>query len=130
MAFALGGDTVTTRLATLVEMDPGSVYRKNRGHFVANAFSEVLPEYPLGAGLGRWGMMNQYFGNPEDVIWNEVQWGGWILDAGIFMADRVSGGVIAILVTVARRGVSQNLGGGEAGFGPRSSSRTASGRSR
>jgi hypothetical protein len=46
-----------------------------------------LPKYPWGAGLGRWGMMNAYFGkngNPlTDQIWVEIQWTGWLLDGGI-----------------------------------------------
>jgi hypothetical protein len=101
-AFALGGEMVTSRLATLVEGDPGTVYGRNRGHFLEHAFFELLPEYPLGAGLGRWGMMNQYFGAPEDSIWTEVQWGGWILDGGIFMVVVYPAAVIAMLAAVVR----------------------------
>jgi len=101
-AFALGGEMVTSRLATLVETDPGSVYGKNRGHFLTYALTEVLPEYPVGAGLGRWGMMNQYFGLPEDSIWAEIQWTGWVLDGGIFMAVVYPASVIAMIAAVVR----------------------------
>jgi hypothetical protein len=97
VAFALGGDTVTSRLETLVETDPSSVYSRNRGHIVARAFMELLPQYPFGAGLGRWGMMNQYFGAPEDAIWSEVQWGGWILDGGILMALAYPAAILVML---------------------------------
>jgi hypothetical protein len=85
LATELGGESVTTRLATLVQDDPATVYQRNRGYFVEKAFVTLLPEYPLGAGFGRWGMMNQYFGNPEDLIWSEVQWTGWVLDGGLFL---------------------------------------------
>ncbi len=112
-AFALGGEMVTSRLATLVEMDPGAVYAKNRGQFLTHSLTEILPEYPLGAGLGRWGMMNQYFGLPEDSIWTEIQWTGWIVDGGIFMAVAYPAAVIAMIATVVRislRSVGNDFG--------------------
>ena len=49
--------------------------------------SELLYEFPFGAGLGRWGMMQVYFGN--GVLWQappihvEIQLTGWLLDGGI-----------------------------------------------
>ncbi len=42
-------------------------YQENRGGFVAQTFGELLDRYPLGAGLGRWGMMQIYFANPDKV---------------------------------------------------------------
>jgi hypothetical protein len=102
LAFSLGGETVTSRLATLVEADPGSVYQKNRGRMIASALTELLPEYPLGAGLGRWGMINQYFGDPENSVWAEVQWPGWIIDAGIFMFVAYPAAILTMLVSVVR----------------------------
>ena len=83
LAFDRGGDTVTTRLSSLVQTDPGTVYRTNRGFMLEYALSVLLPEYPLGAGLGRWGMMNIYFGSRDNQIWAEVQWVGWLLDGGV-----------------------------------------------
>jgi hypothetical protein len=85
LAYDLAGDSVTNRLASLVQDNPATVYQRNRGHFVETALVTLLPEYPLGAGFGRWGMMNAYFGDPEDGIWSEVQWSGWIIDGGIFL---------------------------------------------
>lgn len=85
LAFDLAGDTVTNRLATLVQADPTTVYKDNRGFMLEDAIVNLLPKYPLGAGLGHWGMMNIYFGTPDDRIGAEVQWVGWILDAGIPM---------------------------------------------
>ena len=43
----------------------------------------------LGAGLGRWGMMRYYFGNPwsrhSAALWAELQFPAWILDGGIIL---------------------------------------------
>jgi hypothetical protein len=114
MAFSVAGDTVTSRLATLLEDDPSSVYRKNRGHFVATAFKLLLPEYPLGAGLGRWGMMNQYFGNPDDGIWAEVQWSGWVIDGGIFLILAYPAAIIVAIWRAMR--VALNPAAGERGL--------------
>lgn len=85
-AVMLAGESVTSRLSSLTEEDAGSVYEKNRGHFLQDTVDTLLPEYPLGAGLGRWGMMNAYFGDNSDperaIIWAEIQWTGWLLDGG------------------------------------------------
>jgi hypothetical protein len=86
-AVAVGGETISRRLQTISEAQPEQVYYQNRGHFIFETIDQLLPEYPLGAGLGRWGMMNQYFGDNSDpkraLIWAEIQWTGWLLDGGI-----------------------------------------------
>ncbi len=86
-AVSIAGESVTDRLATLIEEHPGEVYYTNRGHFLEETVYELLPSYPLGAGLGRWGMMNAYFGDNSDPertsIWVEIQWTGWLLDGGV-----------------------------------------------
>jgi hypothetical protein len=86
-AVSMGGETVTKRLSSLVSESAGDVYYNNRGHFLEDTVKELLPQYPFGAGLGRWGMMNQYFGdnsNPRtESIWVEIQWTGWLLDGGV-----------------------------------------------
>jgi len=86
-AISMGGETVTKRLSSLVSEPVGDVYYNNRGHFLEDTVKELLPQYPFGAGLGRWGMMNQYFGdnsNPRtESIWVEIQWTGWLLDGGV-----------------------------------------------
>jgi hypothetical protein len=85
-AVSVGGQAVTGRMATLIERNPGEVYYENRGHFVDFTI-DLLPEYPFGAGLGRWGMMNYYFGDDDIpksyMIWVEIQWTGWLLDGGV-----------------------------------------------
>jgi hypothetical protein len=86
-AVSMGGDTVTKRLSTFVNQPAGNVYQSTRGFFLEQTVKEFLPQYPFGAGLGRWGMMNQYFGdnsNPQSQsIWVEIQWTGWLLDGGV-----------------------------------------------
>lgn len=84
-AVALGGRSVTGRLSTLVSDDAGSVYFENRGVFLENTILHLLPDYPLGAGLGRWGMMTYYFGDGSKVLWAEIQWTGWLYDGGIIL---------------------------------------------
>jgi hypothetical protein len=86
-ALSVGGDSVATRLSTLVEDRPDAVYYRNRGLFLEYTFTELLPRYPMGAGMGRWGMMNYYFGDrdapPLDNAGVEIQWTAWLLDGGV-----------------------------------------------
>jgi hypothetical protein len=42
-------------------------------------------QYPFGAGQGRWGMMNYYFGTPDPAIWSEIMWTSWLYDGGILL---------------------------------------------
>ncbi|MCY1044362.1 hypothetical protein OV208_23790 [Corallococcus sp. bb12-1] len=85
-AVAVGGDAVLARWNTLLSEDPSSVYQSNRGRFLDSTFEEVLPEFPLGAGLGRYGMANAYFGDNSDrespPLWAEIQWTAWAYDGG------------------------------------------------
>jgi hypothetical protein len=86
-AIAVGGKGVVERFGTLTAADPGTVYSQNRGHFIEYSIEELLPKYPLGAGLGRWGMMNNYFGDNSDpntaMIWSEEQFTAWLVDGGV-----------------------------------------------
>jgi hypothetical protein len=86
-AVAVGGKSVTGRLGTLTDDSAGNVYYKNRGTFLERTLYELVPEYPFGAGLGRWGMTHQYFGDQADPnsepIWVEIMWTGWLLDGGL-----------------------------------------------
>jgi hypothetical protein len=85
LALAVGGDAMTARLTTLVAADPSSVYYRNRGHFLEYTLDHDLPLYPLGAGLGRIGMVHSYFGNATGALWAEIQWTAWLLDGGILL---------------------------------------------
>jgi hypothetical protein len=83
LAVSLGGRGVTDRLNTLVHSDAGTVYYKNRGRFLETTINTFLPQYPLGAGLGRWGMVNHYFGEAAGYLYVEIQWTGWLFDGGV-----------------------------------------------
>lgn len=89
LATLLGGPSIAERFSTLVEGDPRTLYYNSRGASVEYAFSNLLVEYPLGAGLARWGMMRSYFGDPAKLdsteLFAEVQPNAWILDGGIFL---------------------------------------------
>jgi hypothetical protein len=80
-ARSLGGDTVTQRIATLVADNPGTVYYGARGRYLEDLMDQI-PMYPLGAGLGRWGMISYYFGGTSD-LWAEIQWTAWLYDGGL-----------------------------------------------
>ena len=86
-AIAVGGGSITERFSSLIADKPAEVYRQNRGHLIEATIENALPQFPLGAGIGRWGMINYYFGddsNPDSKgIWVEEQWTGWLLDGGI-----------------------------------------------
>ena len=86
-AIAVGGSGIVERFGTLTAADPGTVYHENRGRFIEQTIEQLLPKYPLGAGLGRWGMMNNYFGDNSDpntaMVWAEEQFTAWLLDGGV-----------------------------------------------
>jgi hypothetical protein len=86
-ALAVGGDAVSDRFSGLANDGVLRVFQDQRGGFIRYTLSELLYEFPLGAGLGRWGMMHVYFGDP--TLWQsppihvEVQLTGWLLDGGV-----------------------------------------------
>lgn len=86
-AVGVGGTAITDRVNSLTDENPGEVYQKNRGQFLLYTVNDVLPEYPLGAGPGRWGMMFYYFGDQGSTknpgLWAEIQWTGWLYDGGV-----------------------------------------------
>lgn len=86
-AVAIGGQSTLNRITSLFVVSAHQVYQENRGHFLQDTINNLLPKYPLGAGLGRWGMMNNYFGDntylESQPIYVEIQWTGWLLDGGV-----------------------------------------------
>jgi hypothetical protein len=86
-AIRVGGNDTEERLKSLVADRPDEVYGRNRGHFLTHTIVDLLPQYPLGAGLARWGMMRNYFGDETNIdspmIWAEIQVTGWLLDGGV-----------------------------------------------
>ncbi|MGD0074548.1 MAG: hypothetical protein ABSD31_09415 [Candidatus Binataceae bacterium] len=99
-AVSVGGTDIISRVTAITD-HPGDIYLQERGHFLVETIQDTLPTYPLGAGLGRWGMVNHYFGDntrsENAPLWVEIQWTGWILDGGLPL---VLAYVIALAVTV------------------------------
>jgi hypothetical protein len=103
-AASLGGKSVINRFSTLIEDDPMAVYDQSaRMGMVAETFHTHLVEHPFGAGLGRWGMMLDYFGDKNSpiapMIWAEVQFASWVLDGGVVLLTLYT---LAILLAVRR----------------------------
>jgi hypothetical protein len=63
-AVTLGGDTLSERFQDILDAGVVETYQENRGFFLEYTVRELMFEYPFGAGLGRWGMMSVYFGEP------------------------------------------------------------------
>jgi hypothetical protein len=107
----LGGEAIGERFSTLFQEDPRTLYYQSRGQQLEYAFSNLIVDYPLGAGLGRWGMMASYFGAPatfgSEAFFAEIQPNAWILDGGIFLLGLYS---IALIVTIAHEvGLARRL---------------------
>jgi len=96
LALAVGGKAMTDRLTTLIESDPGTVYYSHRGHFLEATLFHDLPLYPLGAGLGRYGMVHSYFGNATDGLWVEIQWTAWLFDGGLALICLYLGAILLV----------------------------------
>jgi hypothetical protein len=116
-AISVGGESVTRRLATLTEARPEDVYYSNRGIFLEQAFLRDLPDYPAGAGLGRWGMMHAYFGERNSLrstpLHVEIQWSAWVFDGGLPLMIAYVGALLAACHAawrVARRMRTERLG--------------------
>ena len=84
-----GGDHLAERFGSIFAENPLDFYYENRGNQIASGFSELLPLYPFGAGLGRTGMTSMYFANPNNAqaqqIFTEIQWPVWIVDGGVVL---------------------------------------------
>lgn len=100
-AVSVGGEQAMKKWTGLFQDDAGSVYYQNRGHFLEETYNEVLPRYPLGAGLGRWGMIYSYFGDDKDpestYLWAEIQWTAWLFDGGVPLTLAYSLALLAAL---------------------------------
>jgi hypothetical protein len=100
----IGGSAVSGRVATLFEADPITVYYSTaRGEALEAAFSVLASEYPLGAGLGRWGMIHQYFRDASNFesygLFAELQPNAWIIDGGLVLLGLYS---VALCVSALR----------------------------
>lgn len=89
VAMSMGGESIMKRFMTLFAADPVTVYYESgRGGNLEGAL-RIVSNHPLGGGLGRWGMMNLYFGNPNNFdspgVWAEIQLQAWAIDGGIIL---------------------------------------------
>ena len=86
-AVGVGGTAITERVNSLTAANPGEVYQKIAASSWSIPSKKSCPNYPLGAGPGRWGMMFYYFGDPGNTknpgLWAEIQWTGWLYDGGV-----------------------------------------------
>jgi hypothetical protein len=86
-AVSVGGEAVTDRFLGLFNDGVIRTFDENRGLAIRYTLAELVGEFPFGAGLGRWGMMNVLFG--DSTMWQappihvEVQPTGWLLDGGV-----------------------------------------------
>ncbi|NTX58625.1 hypothetical protein [Myxococcus sp. CA039A] len=116
-AVAVGGDAVFARWNSLFEERPEQVYHRNRGLFLEVTLNDLLPVYPLGAGLGRYGMANAYFGDNSDParpsLWAEIQWTAWVYDGGFLVMVLYPLGLLAAMAWVFRIARQRETTGGE-----------------
>ena len=102
-AVAVGGDALIDRFSGLVNDGVIHTFKAQRGVFLTYTLSELLYEFPLGAGLGRWGMMHVYFG--DRTLWQappihvEIQPTGWLLDGGVLLWVAMGGALVMALRT-------------------------------
>jgi hypothetical protein len=106
-ATSVGGDAVEQRFMTIREDGAVQTFQQSRGAFLSSTMGELLDKYPLGAGVGRWGMMNAYFGDPTDLrsppLYVEIQLTGWLLDGGILMWFFYGGAIVLSVLGVVQK---------------------------
>jgi hypothetical protein len=111
-ASSVGGSAVEDRFLSIRDRGALNLFRENRGHFLAYTMGELLDQFPLGAGVGRWGMMSAYFADSSDMraapLYVEIQLTGWLLDGGIPMWLFYGGGILISLVAAARLTTTQD----------------------
>jgi hypothetical protein len=112
-ASMLGGGAVTERFASLLEDDPTSVYYSSaRGYQLEYDTAAYIGAYPMGAGLGRWGMMRTYFGDENNyaspMLWAELQYPAWALDGGIVLLVLYNLAVFVNFFREAKMSMSRN----------------------
>ena len=101
-AIRSGGENFIKRFEALVDKSATEVYGENRGMFLETTFEPTIWEYPLGAGLGHWGMMNVYFGDRQTSLYSEIQLTAWIYDGGIPLLIAYGGATLLVIWHVFR----------------------------
>lgn len=105
-AVAIGGEAVRARFLEMADHGLAESFQSSRGWFWQYTFGEGVEQYPFGAGLGRWGMMNAYFAQPDNPgsqsLWAEIQLTGWLFDGGVALWILYCGGLITSMLFAAR----------------------------
>jgi hypothetical protein len=96
VALTLGGETIMTRVMSLFAEDPVAVYYRARGAQLDYTITEMLYEFPFGAGIGRWGMAAGYFNTASNIpnLWAEIQITGWMIDGGVILIVLYGGALL------------------------------------
>lgn len=108
-ARTIGGEWLEDRFLGIAESGVLESFQESRGLFLEYTLKDLLFEYPMGAGLGRWGMMNVYFADDNSSsppIWVEIQLTGWLLDGGVFMWIFYGGALLLSLMFAYRQAVT------------------------
>jgi hypothetical protein len=104
-AVAVGGRSVFDRFTSITDVGLEQSFQQNRGIFIKQTVETLVAEYPFGAGVGRWGMMNVYFPGDSSQpapIWVEIQMTGWLLDGGLLMWFLYGGAIMVSLFYLYR----------------------------
>lgn len=111
-ATSVGGASVQDRFVNIREEGAVAMYQSNRGLFLSHTVGELLDQYPLGAGVGRWGMMQQYFGGAATrdsaPIYVEIQPTGWLLDGGLPMWFLYGGAILLSMMSVLKLAMARD----------------------
>jgi hypothetical protein len=105
LALTLGGHSILERTMTLFQSDPLTVYQTARGTQLSVTFGDLFFNHPLGSGLGRWGMVANYFGSftrDNDALWAEIQLAGWMIDGGVLLLALYGGALIVTAMSEYR----------------------------
>jgi hypothetical protein len=114
-AVSVGGEAVADRFLGLFNDGVIRTFDENRGLTIRYTLTELVGEFPLGAGLGRWGMMNVLFG--DTTMWQappihvEVQPTGWLLDGGVPLLLVYAAALTVALRRTYRLAIDGTIGG-------------------
>jgi hypothetical protein len=101
-----GGEGAIKRFYSLIEEKPAELYSSNRGVFLKSAFGDMLWLWPLGAGMGRFGVIGGQFGNPAvsfekgGIMYVEIQWQAWCLEGGAPLMFMYSAAIAVAMISM------------------------------
>jgi len=113
-AVSVGGSAVADRFLGLLNDGVLRTFEESRGLTIRYTMAEMLTQFPFGAGLGRWGMMQTLFGDP--TMWQappihvETQPTGWLVDGGVALLFLYAGALAIALRYTYRLAVDSQLG--------------------